>query len=144
MRAAADSFLHASKLPNAPNWLQPLAAGVLAEGGNQNAARLLWTQLAETGEHEWLRKTARTRLQQMDAELAIDELVALSNRFYDATGRFPNGWEEVVRAGLIRGIPLDPTGVPFAVDPVSGQVDVAKSSTLYPLPKGRFSPGLTQ
>jgi hypothetical protein len=143
-RAAADSFLHASTLPNAPNWLQPLAAGVLAEGGNQNAARLLWTQLAETGEHEWMRKTARTRLQQMDAEKAIDQLVALVNRFYDVAGRFPNGWEEVVRAGIIRGIPLDPTGVPFAVDPVSGQVDVAKDSSLYPLPKGHFSPGLTQ
>jgi hypothetical protein len=143
-RAAADWFLRASKLPSAPNWLQPLAASILAEGGNQNAARQLWTQLAQTGEHDWMRKTARTRLQQMDAENAIDQLVALVNRFYDVAGRFPNGWDEVVRAGIIRGIPLDPTGVPFAVDPVSGQVDVAKDSTLYPLPKGRFSPGSIQ
>jgi hypothetical protein len=138
-RTAADWFLRASKLPKSPNWLQPLAASMLAEGGEQGAARLLWTQLAQTAEQEWMRRTARTRLQQLDAEAAIDQLQPIVNRFYDLAKRFPNGWNEVVGAGLVRGIPLDPTGVPFALDPVSGQVDVAQSSSLYPLPQGRFS-----
>ena len=50
-----------SKLPGAPNWLQPLAASVLAEGGERDASRAMWTQLAETAEHEWLRQTRATR-----------------------------------------------------------------------------------
>jgi hypothetical protein len=141
MHAAADWFLRASKLPDAPNWLQPLAASILAEGGDQNAARLLWTQLAQNAEHDWMRTTAETRLRQLDAENAIDQLQPLVNRFYDSAGRFPAGWNEVVRAGMVRGIPLDPTGVPFALDPTSGQVDVAMDSALYPLPKRRFSAG---
>ena len=61
-QAAADWFLRGSKLPTAPNWLQPLAASVLAEGGDQLAARVLWTQMAQTAEQEWMRQTARTRL----------------------------------------------------------------------------------
>jgi len=135
-RTAADWFLRGSKLPNAPNWLQPLAASTLAEGGERDASRVLWTQLAQTAEHDWMRQTARRRLQQMDAEVVIDELQPLVNRFYDDVGRFPTGWSELVRAGRIRGIPLDPTGVPYALDPVSGAVDVTSESSLYPLRRG--------
>lgn len=135
-RAAADWFLSGSKLPTAPNWLEPLAASVLAEGGDQVAARVLWTQLAQSAEQEWLRRTARTRLQQLDAEAVIDQLQPVVNSFYDKANRFPTGWEEVIRAGLVRGIPLDPTGIPYTLDPVSGAIDVAKDSTLFPLRRG--------
>jgi hypothetical protein len=135
-RAAADWFLRGAKLSTAPNWIQPLAASVLAEGGDQTAARVLWTQLARTAEQDWLRNTARTRLQQLDAVAVIEQLQPLVNRFYDSANRFPSGWEEVTRAGLVRGIPLDPTGVPYALDPASGAVDVAKESSLFPLPRG--------
>lgn len=135
-KAAADWFLRGSKLSTAPNWLQPLAASVLAEGGDQLAARVLWTQLAQTAEQEWMRRTARTRLQQLDAEAVIEQIQPIVNSFYDKANRFPTGWEEVIRAGLVRGVPLDPTGVPYTLDPVSGAVDVAKDSTLYPLRRG--------
>jgi hypothetical protein len=135
-KAAADWFLRGSKLSTAPNWLQPLAASVLAEGGDHIAARVLWTQLAQTAEQEWMRRTARTRLQQLDAESVIEQLQPIVNSFYDKANRFPTGWDEMTRAGLVRGIPLDPTGVPYSLDPVSGAVDVAKDSTLYPLRRG--------
>lgn len=135
-KAAADWFLRGAKLSTAPNWLTPLAASVLAEGGDQLAARVLWTQLAQTAEQEWMRRTARTRLQQLDAEAVIDQLQPIVNSFYDKASRFPTGWEEVIRAGLVRGIPLDPTGVPYSLDPVSGAIDVATDSTLYPLRRG--------
>jgi hypothetical protein len=135
-RAAADWFLRGSKLPTAPNWLQPLAASVLAEGGDQLAARVLWTQMAQTAEQEWMRRTAHTRLQQLDAEAVIGQLQPIVNSFYDKANRFPTGWEEMIRAGLVRSVPLDPTGVPYMLDPVSGAVDVAKDSSLYPLRRG--------
>jgi len=135
-KAAADWFLRGSKLSTAPNWLQPLAASVLAEGGDHLAARVLWTQLAQTAEQEWMRRTARTRLQQIDAQAVIDQLQPIVNSFYDKANRFPTGWDEMTRAGFVRGIPLDPTGVAYTLDPVSGAVDVAKDSTLYPLRRG--------
>jgi len=135
-RAAADWFVRGSKLPTAPNWLAPLAASALAEGGDQVAARVLWTQLAQTAEQDWMRRTARTRLQQLDAQAVIEQLQPLVNRFYDVSNRFPTGWDEVARAGLVRGVPLDPTGVPYALDPVSGAVDVSKDSSIFPLARG--------
>ncbi|HLG57241.1 MAG TPA: hypothetical protein VI485_18010 [Vicinamibacterales bacterium] len=134
--AAARWFLKGAALPGAPNWLQPLAASVLAEGGERDAARSLWLRLAETAEHEWLRQAARRAIMQLDAEAQIAALQPVVNRFYDQAGRFPMSWLEMVRAGLLRGMPVDPSNEPYALDPVSGAVDVAKTSELYPLKRG--------
>ena len=92
--------------------------------------------MAQTAEQEWMRQTARTRLQQLDAEAVVGQLQPIVNSFYDKANRFPTGWDEMIRAGLVRGVPLDPTGVPYTLDPVSGAVDVAKDSSLYPLRRG--------
>jgi hypothetical protein len=140
--AAAKWLLRAADVPGSPSWLRPVAAGMVAEGGDERTARALWTELEATAEHEWLRQAARRGLMQLDAEAAIDQLVALVNRFYDATGRFPSSWEEMVRARSLPGIPLDPSGTPFVLDPVSGMVDVDPTSKIYPLHRSGSSPRL--
>ena len=86
-----------------------------------------------TTDQDWLRTTANRALLQLDAEAAIEQLQPIVNRYYEIRGSFPSGWPDVVSAGLIRGIPLDPTGKPFALDPVSGAVDVSLDSPLFPL-----------
>ena len=135
--AAADWFLRASAMEGAPNWLQPLAARVVAEAGSRDEARLLWTQVLETADQDWLRDTARRSLLQLDAETQIEQLQELVNRYYDRAGRFPGAWEDMARAGIIPGTPLDPSGHPYVVDPVSGTVDVAQASPLFPLRRGQ-------
>jgi hypothetical protein len=114
---------------------------MLAKGGDRASARTLWSQLAQTAEQEWLRSAGRRALLQLDAEDAIDLLEPRVHRFFDMNGRFPDSWNELVRAGLLRGIPLDPTGVPYALDAVTGTVDVAKESTLYPLRREKATAG---
>jgi hypothetical protein len=134
-KAAADWFIKASKLPGAPNWLKPLAASVLAEGGERDASREMWTILAETAEHEWIRQSARRGLMQLDAESHIEILEKLVNQFYDMNGRFPTGWQELTGGPvkMLRNLPRDPTGEIYVVDPVTGSVNVSPKSTLYPL-----------
>ena len=77
---------------------------------------------------------------QLDAAIAIEQLQEIVNQFYDDAGRFPSTWAELVAAGRIRGIPLDPSGEPYIVDPVSGAVDVAPVSPLFPLRVPRTIP----
>ena len=88
--------------------------------------------LAEIGQEHRSRA-----LLQLDAEAIIEQLQPVVNRYYDLKGSFPSGWPEVVGAGLVPGIPLDPAGKPFALDPVSGAVDVSRDSPLFPLRPGR-------
>ena len=131
-RAAAEWFRRASEQPGAPNWLQPLVAVMLNAGGDRSSARLIWSRMLEA-DQEWLQRLAARRLRQLDALDQIDLLQPLVARAPPAPGE-RYGWERLVRARLLRGIPLDPTGVPYAVDPDTGAVSVAPDSDLQPMP----------
>jgi hypothetical protein len=132
-KAAADSFMKASSMPEAPSWLVPLAASITAEGGDRRNARALWTQIRDTAEQDWLRSTADTSLRRLDAEEQIEQLDRVIARYEEQTGRVLDNWSTLARAGYLRGIPLDPAGVPYVFDATTGRVDVARHSPLFPL-----------
>lgn len=120
-KTAAATFEAASAMPGAPNWLRPLAAVTLAEGGQRDASRALWQQLAKADE-PWLRDSARLRLAQLDAM-----------EIMDAWARFRR------ERGVTPAMPLDPSGTPFVVDPATGDITIARESKLFPLP-GQLKP----
>jgi hypothetical protein len=132
-KSAAATFQHASELPGAPSWLRPLAAVTLAEGGHRDASRALWQQLSQSDE-PWLRDSARLRLAQLDAMDVMDSLEARVKAFRDAHAGEPVTWDRLVAARLLPGIPLDSSGTPFALDPSTGAITVARESKLFPLP----------
>lgn len=132
-KAAAAYFNQAANIPGAPNWLRPLAAVTLAEGGHRSASRTLWQQLAQS-EEEWLRDSARLRLAQLDAMDVVDALHARVDQFRQQHPGQPVTWERLVAAGLLPGVPLDSSGTPFTLDPATGYVTVARESKLFPLP----------
>jgi tetratricopeptide (TPR) repeat protein len=129
---AAEWFQKAAALPNSPNWLTPLAAGILTAGNDRASARFLWSQMLGSDE-EWIRKNAKRSLMQIDALDAIDQLTRIVQRFPPPEGQ-GYSWQWLVRRGVLRGIPADPTGTPFEIDPVSGTVKVSTASTLSPMP----------
>jgi hypothetical protein len=131
--AASAWLIKASKVPNAPNWLPTVAASMLAEGGSRADARQLWTQIGENADQEWLRRAARRGLTQIDAEEQIEVLRAVVARFQQGTGQLPQSWADLMRAGMLRRVPVDPTQVPYVLDAATGQINVAKESVLYPL-----------
>jgi len=132
-KAAASWFEKSAQLPGAPVWLKPLAATTLATGGDRQSSRQLWRQLGDT-DIEWLRRNAQHRLAQIDAMDVVDQLNLISQRFTSRTGRAPRDWRELIAGERMRGLPLDATGVPYALDPATGRIDVARESTLWPLP----------
>lgn len=131
---AADAFRAAAEVPGAPIWLKPLAATTLAEGGDRRSSRMLFTQLMQTAEIDWLKSSAERRLLQLDALDAIDQLQAAVNRYRERMGQPPADWVAMARANFVRGIPLDPAGTPYALMP-DGRVRLANTSTLWPLPE---------
>jgi tetratricopeptide (TPR) repeat protein len=133
---AAEWFKRAGEMPNAPNWLAPLAAVTLAEGGNRDSSRKLWTELRDNTDVDWIKRNANHRLQQLEAMDIIDELNRITARFAERTGRPPANWAEVARLERWRGIPTDSSGTPFTLDPASGRVGLNERSSLWPLPVG--------
>jgi tetratricopeptide (TPR) repeat protein len=132
-QAAAEWFRRAAAIPKSPEWLLPIAASMLAEGKDRASARYLWTQLL-THEEDWVRKRAQRALVQLDALDRIDALAAEIAKHPRPPG--PYSWTSLARAGVFPGIPTDPTGTPYAIDPVTGTITVARNSPLWPIPRG--------
>jgi tetratricopeptide (TPR) repeat protein len=129
---AGEWFNKASEVPGAPWFLRSLAAVTLAQGGDRRSSRLMWEGIRQSSEVDWQRTDAERRLQQLDAADIIDEV---QRRIDDARPRTGNlaDWQALVRAGVLRGIPLDPSGTPMELD-AGGHVQLSPGSSLYPLP----------
>jgi tetratricopeptide (TPR) repeat protein len=135
-RSASEWFHRASQVPGAPRWLQTLAATTLALGGDRVSSRFLWQQIYSSAEDDWMRGEAERRLQQLAAMDQIDWLTARASAFAERDDEEPITWERLIRAGIVQGVPRDPTGVPYEVNPWWGTVTVSERSRLFPLPVG--------
>jgi hypothetical protein len=134
-RAAAGWFQKASEVPGAPWWLRSLSANTLAQGGDRQSSRLMWEAIRQSAQIDWLRQDAERRLQQLQA---LDDIDNLQKKAVDAYmrsgGQPPPDWLTLVRAHVIPGIPVDPTGTPYELTS-QGRVHLAASSPLAPLPE---------
>jgi hypothetical protein len=131
-KAAAEWFDRAGSTPGAPWFLKSLAATTLAEGGDRASSRTMWQALRESAEIDWLRNDAERRLMQLDTLDFIDQVQAAVDRTR-AMGGPASSWTDLVRGGVVRGIPVDPTGTPLELD-ADGKVQLSQRSPLYPLP----------
>ena len=132
-QSAARWFERASQVTGAPWWLRSLAAVTLAEGGDRRSSRLMWQALYESAEIEWLKRDAERRLAQLRVLEDMDALQALVDELANTRGTPPAGWGEAIRAGLLRGTPVDPAGLPYLIDG-AGRVHPSPDSPLLPLP----------
>jgi hypothetical protein len=135
--AAADWFTRAGQQPGAPNWLPPVAASMLTQGTDRTAARFLWQQLLNA-DQQWLRATAQRSLLQIQA---LDDMDALDRLLRDnppPAGEQP--WPWLLRRGVLRAVPSDPTGHPYQVDPATGRTLIAQPSPLFPMPDRSRNP----
>ena len=128
---AAAWFTRAAEMPGGPFWLKSMAAVTLAEGGRRDSSRVLWQEIAKS-DLEGLRNEAQRRLAQLDAMDQIDQLQAAADAYERRAGRPVADWDDLRRAGYLRGFPADPTGTPYRIQ--SGRVTLDETSRLHPLP----------
>jgi tetratricopeptide (TPR) repeat protein len=136
--AAADWFGRAAAIPDAPDWLRPLEAVTRTTGGSRETSRQLWRQLLDTAD-DWQRTHAIFRLQQLDALDQIDALERTAGQYEARFGELPSSWNDLIRTGALAGVPLDPAGHPYRLNPYRGLVTLDPGSPLHPLPVERRS-----
>jgi len=137
---AAEWFDRGGQVPGAPAWLAPMAATTLAVGGDRQSSRTLWRQLLESSDLGWIRSNAERRLLQLDAMDMIDQLNIIAERFAAREGHPAQSWQALAQGERLRGIPVDPAGVPFVINPTTGRIGLADDSPLAPLPVEPGSP----
>jgi hypothetical protein len=139
--SAAEWFRRGGEMPGAPNWLTALAAVTLARGGSRESSKVLWQEILKGAEVEWLRTQARFRLSQLNAMDEMAALETLLQTYVARTGSQPQSWLQLIRAGILAGIPIDPEGHPYQINQGTGAVELSPSSPLNPLPAPEQSLG---
>ena len=133
---SADAFDRGAKFPRAPLSLKVMATRVRASGGSRQTAALLWEQLYNSTDDPSVRSAALAHLMGLRAEADAEALEELVLRFTEQTGRTPEAWEDLVAAGYLQGIPVDPGGVRYVLGP-DGVVLLSSHSKITTLELGR-------
>jgi len=114
---AAAAYLQASKNPDAPLWAKYMAARIAQKGGSIETSRMIWSELYESTKDPNIKRTAAEQLnalKALDDEEHLDELAA---EYRTRFGHYPASTQELVEAGMIAGIPVDPAGFPYFFGP---------------------------
>jgi hypothetical protein len=129
-RRAAQILIDAAKIPGAAFWLKNLAAEILGKGGEREIARRMWREMFEQSEGA-IKENARAHLKILEAADTADRLSAVAGVFRQRNGRWPRSLGELADAGLVpRAALLDPIGIPYEYDAVTGTVRVSITSAL--------------
>ena len=112
---AACAFSVGSRQPGAYLWMKALAASVAAEGGAIATSRLLWLEIYNQAETESMRLNAAEHLWAIEAREEMDQLNALLKTYKESADRPAQTFRDLVQAGILRGLPGDPSGVPYIV-----------------------------
>jgi tetratricopeptide (TPR) repeat protein len=112
-KAAADAFAQGSKLPNAHPFMKIMAANMAAHAGDVQMARMMWITTYESSTDEQIRANAIAHLRAMKVDQEVSALNTIVARYENRTGQIPSSFADLIRAGVLRGIPVDPLGQPY-------------------------------
>jgi tetratricopeptide (TPR) repeat protein len=133
--AAAKAFDRGSQIPNAHPFMKLLAAQMAQHAGDSQMAQSLWVTTYNTSHDPEIRANATAHLRALQSDDVVMALQARVGQFHERTGHFPGTFRDLVQAGLLQGIPLDPTGRPYQLTP-EGEVRVAAPDALPFIEKG--------
>lgn len=114
---AVKTFEAGSRQPGAQVWMKAVAAMVAVKGGDPATSKLLWTQIYRSAENDQMRESALEHLSALRAHEQIGALNRLIGEFRSKQGRPPRSLQDIVAAGLLERLPLDPSGIPYVIGP---------------------------
>ena len=120
---AADYFDRAAKTPGAPASIVRLEAGMTARAGNMREAIDRWREvLNDPRNDDGARAIASRQIRMLSVRADIQDIGAAIARYREQNGRPPRSLAELVQTGLLKILPQDPDGNPYAYDPSAGTV----------------------
>lgn len=130
---AAAAYLETSKIPGAPQFFKILAARIASKGGAFDTSRMIWSEVYETAKDENVKKHALEELKGLKAQSDEMQLDQLAQDYHTRFGRYPQSTHDLVEAAMIKGLPLDPDGFPYAFGPDGkSQLDAKSTVTIDP------------
>jgi len=132
---AAEALMAGSKVPGAMVWMKTAAARIAEKGESLETSAKLWSEVYNSTSEPSIKENAKVHLQLLRARADCDELNKLAAEYKNRTGRPPKEVRDLVNAGLLPGLAVDPVGVVYWFD-LEGNAEVNPASPLYKeLPK---------
>jgi tetratricopeptide (TPR) repeat protein len=114
---AYEAYTEGSKNPKAHAWMKTMAATILAKGGNRETSRFLWTEILNATDDETIRVNARKNLMLLRMQDDLEALNRLEKTFEKREGYRPDSFQNLIAAGLLRAVPIDPAGFAYVMQP---------------------------
>ncbi len=134
-KKSVEAFQRGSELPGAHPFMKTMAADIAQHAGDNQTARMLWITSFQSTESNDIRLNAVAHLRALRVEDDITALEKLVGDYDRRTGHLPASLEELVRAGMLRRTPVDPSGRPYKLSPY-GQVLVRNPDDFPFITKG--------
>lgn len=129
---ASDAYVQGSKVPNAAPWMMLMAARIVERGNTRQTSRLLWSEIYESSQDPAIKENAKTHLLLLRTDDDKEQLNLLIEEFAKKTGHRATSVRDLVDAGMLRGLPADPDGIPYVIGK-SGKAELNPDSPLSKL-----------
>jgi tetratricopeptide (TPR) repeat protein len=134
---ASDVYAAGARIPGVPPWMMAMSARMKAEGGASQAAREMYTHLAESSGDPTVKQMVNAQLMRLDSLEERDQIRRVLADYTNRSGHCVTSWKEISgplrTAGLpidASGSPLDPTNVPYRLVKGGCDVDLDERSEL--------------
>jgi hypothetical protein len=127
---AAEVFMEGSRKPGAMIWMKTFAARIAAKGESRETSAMLWSEVYNSTKDENVKRNAELHLQLLRAQADCEQLNKLAVEYKKRTGRPPDNVRDLVKAGLLPGLAVDPVGVVYWFD-LEGNAQINPASPLF-------------
>jgi len=125
-KAAQQAFQRGSEVPGALYWMKVMAARMAEKAYEPSTAHFLWKTIYDTTTDKAIKESAAKHLDSLHAQADIEELERRTRIYEQRFGKPPETWSDLMRAGLLGGVPADPGGQAYKLR-LDGTVQVQDS-----------------
>ncbi len=121
-RRAADYFQTSMERPDAHPAVRRFRAAMFHRMGDRRKSLDLWLEILATADSDYVRSVAQKHVHDLTIDYHVEVLQDAVEAFGERTGSYPSDLRVLVSEGLLRQIPVDPDGKPYAYDAKTGEV----------------------
>jgi len=127
---AKEFFRQALESPEAPAPVRRFYAEMYNKMGDHRSSLRHWAEIHDTADSDYVRQVSWMHVHDLKIEVDLEDLDNLVRRYREQTGQSPRRLEELVRAGFLSAIPVDPERKPYFLDPASGKASCVSRQLL--------------
>jgi hypothetical protein len=115
--AGGGAMAEAARLPGSPAYLPGLASRMLSEGREPEAALKLLEPIVRQESDPARRSVLERRIREVTVERDLQSLERAVETYREKMGAVPRELSDLVRAGILSGIPEEPNGGRYLMEP---------------------------